>query len=440
MAALGGRVFVVGGYVRDRLIGLDSKDIDVEVFGLSADQLKALLSKKGTVDCIGESFGVFMLHGHDIDWSLPRKDSKVGRGHRGIDVHCDPELSYADAARRRDLTINALMWDPLANELIDPFNGLADLRSGTLRAVDADLFGDDPLRGLRAVRMAAVFGFLPDEALLQIMSEQDLSELSKERFWGEWEKIALKSRLPSLAFLCLEDSGLIRFFPELDAMRGVEQEAEWHPEGDVYVHTAMVADAAVPLRNGKREHDLALMLGAICHDLGKAPTTAFEDGRWRSKAHDVAGVPLTESFMHSIQSPHHLIKQVCSLVENHLRPVSLQNGKAGPAAYRRLARKSADSGVTLQLLAEVCEADHRGRTTDDASAKRIDYIHSFYERIEELALNEVAPEPIVQGRHLLKLGHKPGPQLGKLLKQCFEYQLETGESDVELILAAVLKD
>lgn len=432
--AAGGRAFVVGGYVRDQLLGLCSKDLDIEVFGIEADQLQNLLSSEGTVDTVGASFGVFMIHGIDIDWSLPRRDSKHGRGHRGIRVHTDPGLSYQEAARRRDLTMNAFMWDPLDGELLDPFGGREALHQGVLRAVDARLFSDDPLRALRVVRMATTFGFVPEPALLNLMREQDLSELSRERLWGEWEKIALKSRLPSLAFLSLEDSGLLRFFPELDALRDVQQDPEWHPEGDVYVHTAMVMDAAVALRSGEREHDLALMLGALCHDLGKADTTAFIDGHWRSRGHDQEGLRPTQQLLQRFQTPPRLVKQVEALVLEHLKPIALEKGGAGPAAYRRLARKCGERHVHLRLLAEVCEADHRGRTTDDATADAIPYLNNFYQRIDEMQLADSTPEPVVQGRHLLERGYQPGPGLGRLLKRCFDYQIESGCDDINAIL------
>ena len=434
----GGTGFVVGGYVRDQLLGISSKDIDVEVFGLDAEQLKAVLSEFGKVDLIGEQFGVFMLHGLDIDWSLPRQDSKSGKGHRGVSVHTDPGLSHHEAARRRDLTINALMWDPLEDQLIDPFGGLDDLQNGILRAVDEELFSDDPLRGLRAVRMSALFGFLPDDHLLGLMSKQDLSELSPERIWGEWEKICLRGRIPSLAFYALEESALIRYFPEIDALRDVQQDPHWHPEGDVYIHTAMVMDAACPLRNGDRSHDLALMLGALCHDLGKAPTTSFEDGRWRSKNHDNAGIPLTEQLLSQILAPSKLIKQVSALVAHHLKPVSLQKGNAGPAAYRRLARHCGDAGISMRQLAEVCEADHRGRTSEDAQDEEISYITSFMNILDDLSITDDAPIPLVQGRDLMTHGITPGKSMGTLLQRCFDYQLKHGETDKEKIIQAIL--
>lgn len=434
----GGCAYIVGGYVRDSLIGVASKDIDVEVFGVSSEQLKNILSRYGTVDCIGESFGVFLIHGVNIDWCLPRRDSKIGRGHRGFSVHCDPQLSIEDAVRRRDLSINALMADVLSGEIIDPCNGRADLQQGILRAVDAQLFGDDPLRGLRAVRFAAVYGFLPDDELLGLMRAQNLSELSSERLWGEWGKIALKSRLPSLAFKVLDDSDLIRYFPQLAALRDTPQEPQWHPEGDVYTHTAMVCDRAAALRTGDREHDLALMFGALCHDFGKPSTTEFVDERWRSPGHEQAGLIPSEEFLDGIHSPLQLRTQVKGLVREHLKPFAFFSGNAGPAAYRRLARKLADDGVGLPLLAALCEADYRGRTLADVDDDNIEAITFFQGKCTEYGVADSAPQPIVLGRHLLSRGHTPGKHLGAILQKCFDYQLESGEENIEIILKKCL--
>ncbi|NRA39333.1 MAG: nucleotidyltransferase [Planctomycetes bacterium] len=434
----GAQAYIVGGYVRDALLGIPSKDIDVEIFGMESEQLKELLSTFGTVDCIGESFGVFLIHGVNIDWSLPRRDSKIGRGHRGFSVECDPQLSIEAAVQRRDLSINAIMADPLSGEIIDPCNGLDDLRQGILRAVDAKLFGDDPLRGLRAVRFAAVYGFQPNAELLQLMSQQNLSELSSERLWGEWEKIALKSRLPSLAFKALDDSGLIRYFPQMAALRETLQEAEWHPEGDVYTHTAMVCDRAVLLRNGDHEHDLLLMLSALCHDFGKPLSTAFTDGRWRSPGHEHSGIEPSEDFLALIHSPLKIRKQVCALVRDHLKPFAFAQSPTGPAAYRRLARKLDQDDLSVQLLADLSEADYRGRTLSDVNNEHIDAIEQFRNSCEEHGVDQQAPQPIVLGRHLLTRGFTPGKELGIVLRKCFDYQLESGESDIENIISACL--
>jgi len=157
----GGRALFVGGWVRDRLLGRDSKDIDIEVFGLPADRLRPLLEALGRVEAVGESFQVYKTG--DIDVSLPRRESKSRRGHRGFDVAGDPSMTIADAARRRDFTVNAISWDPLADEYLDPFDGRADLARRVLRAVDPVAFGDDSLRVLRAVQFAARFGLALDE-------------------------------------------------------------------------------------------------------------------------------------------------------------------------------------------------------------------------------------------------------------------------------------
>ena len=267
----GGRAIVVGGWVRDRLRGTRSKDVDIEVFGLEVERLEAVLAQFGDVLAIGRAFGVFRVAGLDVDFSLPRRDSKRGPGHRGFDVVPDPSLEFDAAARRRDLTVNSIGLDPLTGEVLDPHGGCEDLARRTLRATDPQHFPEDPLRGLRVVQLAARLEMEPDEALVALCRELDLSELSGERVFEEFRKLLLRAARPSLGFTVLEATGQLRFFPELDALRGVEQDPEWHPEGDVWVHTLMVVDAAASLRVGNEsgDDDLALMLAALCHDLGK---------------------------------------------------------------------------------------------------------------------------------------------------------------------------
>lgn len=242
-ARLGGRAVIVGGWVRDRLLGRASKDIDLEVFGVQADQLRALLLRFGPVNAVGESFTVYKVGG--IDVSLPRRDSKTGSGHRGFTVEGDPTMSIADAARRRDFTINAIAFDPLTDEYIDPFNGREDLRTRTLRAVDPRTFGEDSLRVLRAVQFAARFECTLEPGTRALCARIPLDDLPAERIWGEIEKLLLQPPRPSVGFTLALDLGVIRaLFPELDALVGCPQEPEWHPEGDVWVHTLQVVDQA----------------------------------------------------------------------------------------------------------------------------------------------------------------------------------------------------
>ena len=271
----GGRALIVGGWVRDRLMGHPSKDIDVEVFGIDAVRLKEILQRFGSVNTVGESFTVYKVGGLDV--SIPRRESKTGRGHKGFNVTGDPALSYEDAARRRDFTINAISWDPLTGEYVDPFDGRGDIERRVLRAVDASTFADDSLRVLRAIQFAARFEFSVDPTTRDLCRGLPLDDLPAERIWGEIEKLLLRARKPSIGFALALELGVIeRLFPELDALVGCPQEPEWHPEGDVWIHTLLVIDEA-----RKRIDDLeypqqvALMLGAVCHDLGKPPTTAL---------------------------------------------------------------------------------------------------------------------------------------------------------------------
>ena len=230
----GGRALIVGGWVRDRLLGRQSKDVDLEVFGLSASRLLSLLQQFGKVETVGESFTVYKVG--QLDVALPRRESKVGRGHRGFDVTGDPHLSLAEAARRRDFTVNAISWDPLTGEYLDPWGGRADLDRKVLRAVDRRTFGEDSLRVLRAVQFAARFEFEIEAETRALCRGIPLDDLPAERIWGEIEKLLLLPRRPSLGLEAARDLTVVdRLFPELSALVGCEQEPDWHPEGDVWI-------------------------------------------------------------------------------------------------------------------------------------------------------------------------------------------------------------
>lgn len=434
----GGRALLVGGIVRDRLLGIVSKDYDLEVYGLPIRRLEEELSRFGEVIAIGRAFGVLRIKGLEADFSMPRRDSKVGTGHRGFLVELDPDLDFAEAARRRDLTINSLGLDPLTGELLDPFGGRRDLERGVLRATDREHFGEDSLRGLRVAQFHARLEMEPDDELLALCSALDLSDLAGERIFDELEKLLLKAARPSLGFQFLESTGLLRFFPELQGMVGVPQEPQWHPEGSVWVHTLMVVDEAAGLRSGNREEDLALMWGALLHDVGKPPTTVEEDGRIRSPSHDAVGAPMAEELLARLRAPKLLIRRVSALVRHHLAPALLPSGGAKLKAYRRLARRLAEADVELDLLYRLARADHFGRTTPDALARSFPDGESFREAMEGLATEEHTVRDVVLGRHLLARGYSPGPALGPILAACRDLQDETGWSDPDRILDHVL--
>ena len=436
----GGRAVVVGGWVRDHLLGIHSKDVDIEVFGLSVERLEAVLSRLGRVIEVGRAFGVFRVAGLDVDFSLARRDSKRGPGHRGFDVVPDPSLDFAEAARRRDLTVNSIGIDPITGEVLDPHGGCTDLERGVLRATDPAHFPEDPLRGLRVAQLAARLGMEPDCALVALCRTLDLSELSGERIFEEFRKLLLRAARPSLGFKVLEATGQLRFFPELDALRGVEQDPEWHPEGDVWVHTLMVLDAAAALRVGREygSDDLALMLAALCHDLGKPATTELIDGRVRSHRHDVEGVAPTRVLLGRMRAPCALTEKVAALVEHHLAPALFVGNGATAKAYRRLARKLARSGTSIELLVRVARADHLGRTTDDAIAGRFDAGDAFLAAARDHCIDRRAPRDVVLGRHLIERGLRPGPEFAPILERCRDVQDETGWTDLQRILDHVL--
>ena len=297
--AAGGRALIVGGWVRDRLMGRSiegSKDIDIEVYGMPADRLRQLLEHFGNVETVGASFQVYKLG--DIDVSLPRRESKSGRGHKAFDITGDPSMTVEEAGRRRDFTINAIAWDPLTDEYLDPFKGRLDIERRLLRAVDATTFPEDGLRVLRAVQFAARLDFAVDEPTRRLCRTIPLDDLPAERIWGEFEKLLL-ARRPSIGFVLAMDLEVVaKLFPELLALAGCEQEPEWHPEGDVWVHTLQVIDRARErLDDLPRPQQLAVMLGAVCHDFGKPATTAFLDGRIRSIDHEDQGVAPASVFL-----------------------------------------------------------------------------------------------------------------------------------------------
>ncbi len=437
LAERGGRALVVGGYVRDLLLGIESKDVDVEVFGLTLAELEAVLARFGDVVAVGRAFGVLRVKGLDVDFSLPRVDSKVGPGHRGFDVAVDPTLDFAAAARRRDLTINSMGLDPSSGAVEDPFGGRADLANRVLRATDPGRFGEDPLRAVRVAQFAARLEMTPDAQLRALCAGLDLGELPGERIWEELRKLLTKAAQPSPGFAFLADTGLLRFFPELQALIGVEQDPQWHPEGDVWVHTLMVVDAAARLRREDAD-DLALMTAALCHDLGKPSCTVREEGRVRCPGHDVAGVAPTLALLERLRVSNALVRRVTALVRHHLAPAQFARSGAGPRAYGRLARRLGAAGVSMELLARVARADHLGRTTPEALRGEFPAGDRFLAEAGRLAVADRAPRDVVLGRHLIARGLRPGREFSDILARCRDVQDSEGLREPDAILDRVL--
>jgi tRNA nucleotidyltransferase (CCA-adding enzyme) len=385
---------------------------------------------------VGEAFTVYKL-GSDLDVSLPRRERKTGRGHRAFVIDGDPTMSVEDATRRRDFTVNAILRDPLTDELIDPFHGLNDLESSVLRAVSSETFVEDSLRVLRAAQFAARFEFEIDEATVALCRQIDLSDLPPERVWGEIEKLLLQAQRPSLGFKwLLKLTALENLFPEIASLIDVPQDPQWHPEGDVFVHTLLTIDRAREFIEGlSYARQVTVMVGAVAHDFGKPATTEFLEGRWRSRGHEEAGVAPTEAFLdrlniHTLEG-YDVRNQVIALVREHLKPGEFFKKKEeiGDGAFRRLARR-----CELDLLYRVASADSLGRNAEwvprekwyDAEAQEW-----FIARAKELEVAQAAPKPILLGRHLLELGLPPGPRIGEITRAVYEMQLDGRVTNLE---------
>lgn len=431
----GGRPHIVGGGVRDWLLGQAPKDFDVEVFGLEFDALGRALAPFGATDLVGRSFGVLKvrIEGVEYDFSLPRRESKTGAGHRGFAVETDPTITEREAAARRDFTVNAIAYDPFDGRLIDPLDGQRDLQARLLRHA-GPAFRDDPLRVLRGFQLAARLGLAltPETARECSAIADSFAELPVERIWGEWDKWAVKSAKPSFGLRALKESGWLRHFPELAAIDGVPQEPEWHPEGDVFTHTAHCVDALTGLpawSGGAPGQRRVLLLAVLAHDFGKSTTTARQERRgqlrWVSPGHEAAGGPLAEAFLRRIGAPPTVVESVPPLVVHHLAHHHGQS-EFRDTTVRRLARKIAPA--TIEQLIAVMTADHLGRPPLIAhdTMRRIEQLRAVATRLE---VEDRAPRPILQGRHLVAKGYAPGPAFKVALDAAFESQLDGAFND-----------
>lgn len=408
---------VVGGSVRDALLGLEFREFDLEAFRLAPERLERVLTSLGLqVDQVGRAFSVARLRGLPIDIAVPRRERKVGKGHRDFVVDADPDMSVEAAAERRDFTINAISYDPLTDRTCDPLNGLADLERRRLRHA-SHRFGEDPLRVLRGMQFIARLALEPDRETEVLCSRIDWGDLSAERVFDEWRKMLLYGVEIGSGLRFLETVGWLRAYPELEALIDCEQDPEWHPEGDVWTHTGHVLDAFARERLGDEEEDLVVGLACLCHDLGKPATTCFVDGRLRSRGHEAAGERPTRTFLARLTKRSRLVDDVVRLVVDHLKPRQLFGGQAGDAAVRRLAHRV----KRIDRLVRVARADARGRPPlEEAECPECDWLLA---RAEALRIRDQAPEPIVRGRDLIARGMAPGPAIGALVDRCYQAQL-----------------
>jgi len=465
---LSGRALLVGGAVRDMV--LDSltpggtekipQDYDLEVLGESYDQIVEELSDLNP-KTVGKAFGIVKVSvgGIDIDINVPRTDNHVGIGHKGFECTFDPRMTVKEAARRRDFTINTLALDLATGEVVDEWGGLADLKAGILRATDPVLFVQDPLRALRAMQFLARFEFTLDPGtLLLIKGMVDVfPELSKERVGEEFKKLFLKAAKPSIGLNFLWESNLIDHFPEIKVLKGCPQNPEWHPEGDVWIHSCLAADAAAEIREFIPEHQReAFCYAVFLHDIGKPATTVLpehieqdlfpKERLYTAYGHDVAGRDPAETFLRRMTNNKKVIKLVRGIVGLHMQPYSLRVGNGKKGAYARLSKKMQDAGGDLQLIGRMCQCDACATSLEwqerSLRSGEPNWEHDTSERVMDWAVefekDDSAVEPKVQGRDLVAAGLKPGPDFGKILKKALELQYSDSGLSKEEILSQVL--
>lgn len=414
-ARLGGRVYFVGGFVRDELLGKPNKDIDLEVHGITPEQLEAILSECGAPRTQGASFGIYALEGYDLDIAMPRrKDDRET---------ADPFAGTMDAARRRDLTVNALMKDVLTGEILDHFGGLEDLKAGILRHVDPGTFREDPLRVFRTAQFAARLGFAVAPETIALCRELPLGALPRERVFGEVEKALMKAPQPSVFFETLRRmEQLEEWFPEAAALIGVPQDPEHHPEGDAWNHTMLVLDAAAALRS-RAKNPLGLMLSALCHDLGKAVTTAEKNGRIHSYLHEVEGGPIAEALLRRMTNQKELQRYVANMVAMHMRPNLLVDQHAGQKAMMRML----DEAICPEDLLLLSRADRVGQRKGDGYGEKEAILRGKLEEYRQLMTR-----PSVQGADLAAAGFAPGPEFGEALRYAHKLHLAGLDKDAAL--------
>ncbi len=434
---IGAIPIVVGGSVRDSFLGISCKDYDIEIFEIdSIEIIEDTLKKFGSVKLVGKSFGVLTLKvdGYDFDFALPRTELKIGLSHQDFQITTNSKLSFKEAAIRRDFTINAIGYDYFKKEFLDPFDGINDLKNSVLRHINDETFIEDSLRVYRAVQFCARFNLTLDEQTFDlcktIVKNRELEHLPKERVFEEFKKLFLKSQKPSIGLNLLKELDVLKYFPELKALIGCIQDEEYHPEGDVWIHTLMTVDELAKILKEQKIEDeyrkLYLFYGILCHDFGKPFCTKEINGKITSHKHESLGVEPTISFLEKLTNEKRFIEIVCSLVKNHLIPFQLYLADSSQKAIKRLSLK-----VNIEDLCFVCLADCLGRDIKDKDKcpKAINWV---LQKAKELDIHNEPIKALIQGRDLIELGFKPSKKFKEILDFAFDLQIDDELSKDEI--------
>ena len=415
----GHTVYLAGGAVRDQLLGKIPKDYDLATSATPSEVLE-LFPKS---DAVGEHFGVIIVKGQNemIEVATFRTDGSYKDGRRPESVEFStPE----EDAQRRDFTINGLFQDPFTEEIIDHVNGRADLESKILRAIGdpEKRFQEDALRLLRAVRFAVVTGFQIEENTLAALKKCAplLDQISPERIRDEFSKILIApDRARGLDLLA--ETGLAKiFFPELLDLQGCEQPPQWHPEGDVFVHTRI----ALSLLESPPLH---LALAVLLHDIGKPATQTWDEeaGRFRFNGHDRVGAKMAEEILKRLRYPNQTIEEVSFMVSRHMKFMHVQDMRTA-----KLKRFMAAESFPMEIELHRVDCDSSNGFRDN-----YDFLHL---KEEEFASQPLIPEPLLTGNDLISdFKLSPGPKIGEILRAVQTEQLEGRLSDKEGALSFV---
>lgn len=441
LTAAGGRVFVVGGAVRDAVLGARPKDIDLMCQGLDGDQIVAALQPLGRLDFTGKQFGVFRFKSNnsEVEIALPRTERSTGLGHKDFEVTTDHTLDPEDDLARRDFTGNAMAYEPATGTVIDPHGGVDDLQSGTLSLVNDKAFEDDPLRIVRALVANARFGLEPDDNLKQALADnaERIRHLPGERIQMELDKL-LSSADPAKAVELAEESGLIPYlFPELDAAVGFDQ-MNPHHDLDVFQHTMQVLRAMTNLSS-----DPDLRLAALFHDSGKpdsfwrdetAPAgggghfykKVLKDGTVLGADHEDVGAERVREFMTRLRYPNARIERVTTLVQNHMFPYF--NSLKGARKFLRAL--NGDVKMAFDLLT-LREADASGKSDNTPSTFDRNSIDKARALLQEAVDNQdeqgfTLKDLAVNGRDMMQIGLK-GPAIGQALNRLLDLVIDHPE-------------
>lgn len=410
----GGRAYYVGGYVRDQILGVENKDIDIEIHGITIDILEKILLSFGKPISMGNSFGIYQLQNANVDISLPRS---------GEDLYkIDPFIGIEAAAGRRDFTINALMQDILTNEVIDFFGGREDIDNRIIRQVSNHTFISNPLRVFRAAQFAARFSFSVDNKTSLSASEINLSTIASERVYSELEKALLKAEKPSAFFEELRKMNQLSvWFPELAALIDVLQNPVHHPEGNVWIHTMQVLDEAAKLRE-KSYHPYWFMLSALCHDYGKALTTEEQSGTLHAYGHEIEGLLLTEHFLNRLTSNFKLTQYVLNMVELHMKPNSMARNTESVKSFMKLF----DQSICPEDLLLLSKADYLGRVGEETDVElQINNYKPTEAKLHDMLsrFRKEMAQPYVRGRDLVEAGIEPGALMGEALQYAHKLRI-----------------